>query len=226
MAASIASPKNTSHRMSCILMEKLKTLKKVSLCCVSFQFVFYDAILKKGKPNKKKQKRKTEGLESAVFGRDPGLLIYNSQFITVQIDTDYRHMICLGFAPVHIEFFFYVLYFFFIPPSTDGSHDMVLLWVGWLVYCGITLHGLPTKQISGQQGVNGGGAPNHTCVFSTWWSPQAGVLGHPAPQQVSLAGLSSATTTAPLANRVGLRCPAHPVLIGSRVGLPASGVCP
>lgn len=34
MAALIASPKNTSHRMSCILMEKLKTLKRF-LCVVS-----------------------------------------------------------------------------------------------------------------------------------------------------------------------------------------------
>lgn len=34
MAALIASPKKTSHRMSCILMEKLKTLKRF-LCVVS-----------------------------------------------------------------------------------------------------------------------------------------------------------------------------------------------
>lgn len=32
MAALIASPKNTSRRMSCILMEKLKNTSKVSLC--------------------------------------------------------------------------------------------------------------------------------------------------------------------------------------------------
>lgn len=58
----------------------------------------------------------------------------DSQFTvqTVQIDTDYRHMICLGFAPVHIEIFFlFVLYFFSTPPSTDGLHDMVV--VGWSV---------------------------------------------------------------------------------------------
>ena len=40
MAALIASPKNTSHRMSCILMEKLKILKRF-LCVVSHFSLFY-----------------------------------------------------------------------------------------------------------------------------------------------------------------------------------------
>lgn len=87
------------------------------------------------------------------------------------------------------------------------------------------LHGLPTQQISRQQGVNGGRAPNHSGVFPTRGSPQAGVLGHSTPKQVTSTGLASAATAAPLTNRVGLSCP-HPVLIGSRVGLPASGVGP
>lgn len=92
-----------------------------------------------------------------------------------------------------------------------------------LVCHGATLHGLSTQQISRQQGVDRRGAPNHTGVFSTRRAPQAGVLGHSAPKEVSSAGLASAA--APLADRVGLRR-SHPVLIGSLVGLPASGVCP
>lgn len=98
-------------------------------------------------------------------------------------------------------------------------------WVGWLVYRGITLHGLPTEQITRQQGVDGGGAPDNAGIIPAWRSPQARVLGHPTPQKVASAGLASTATAAPLAHRVGLRCP-HPVLIGSRVSLPASGVCP
>lgn len=74
MAALIASPINTSHRMSCILMEKLKNKKKTLqrffvLCLVSV--CLYDAFQKipkggekklaflspqKGKPNEKGQK--------------------------------------------------------------------------------------------------------------------------------------------------------------------------
>lgn len=103
---------------------------------------------------------------------------------------------------------------------------MTWWWVGWLVYRGIILHGLPTQQISRQQGVNGSWAPDHAGVLSVWRPPQAGVLGHTAPQQVASTGLASTATAAPLANRVGLCCPAHPVLIGSWVGLPASGVSP
>lgn len=98
------------------------------------------------------------------------------------------------------------------------------------MYRGITLHRLPTQQVSRQQGVNGGGAPYHAGVFSVGWSPQAGVLGHAAPQQVTSTGFapaaSSTATAAPLAHSVSLRRPAHPVLIGSLVGLPASGVRP
>lgn len=93
-----------------------------------------------------------------------------------------------------------------------------------LVCHGATLHGLSTQQISRQQGVNRRGAPNHAGVFSTRRAPQAGVLGHSAPKEVSSAGLASAAA-APLADGVGLRR-SHPVLIGSLVGLPASGVGP
>lgn len=90
------------------------------------------------------------------------------------------------------------------------------------MYRGIALHGLPAQQISRQQGVDGSGAPDHAGIFSTRRSPQAGVLRHPTPKQITATGLASA---APLTNRVGLRC-RHPVLIGSRVDLPASAVGP
>lgn len=101
---------------------------------------------------------------------------------------------------------------------------VVVGWlVGCLVYCSILLHGLPTQQVSRQQGVDGSGAPDPPVVLSARGSPQAGVLGHVAPQQVASAGLASA---APLAHGVGLSASAHPVLIGSRVGLPAGGVSP
>lgn len=122
-------------------MEKTKKTLKRFLCVVSRFSLFYMMHFKKYQKGiktcffffflqkkvnlTKKKKGKTEGLESAVcVVGTPGLLIHNSQFKTVQIDTDYRHMICLGFAPVHIEFFF----FFFsssAPPSTDGLHDTV-----------------------------------------------------------------------------------------------------
>lgn len=134
----------------------------------------------------------------------------------------------LGFCSCSHWFFF----FSFLNPPHPPPMAYMTWWrwvswlVGWLVCCGIILHGLPTQQISRQQGVNRGGAPNHACILSTGRTPQAGVLRHTAPQQVASAGLASAGAAAPLANWVGLRCPAHSVLIGSRVGLPARGVCP
>lgn len=99
--------------------------------------------------------------------------------------------------------------------------------------CAVGLHGLSAEQVSGQQGVDGGGAPDHAGVVPPGGPPQAGVLGHAPPQQVTSARLgsspssssSAATAAAPLADGVRLRRP-HPVLIGSWVGLPASGVGP
>lgn len=131
----------------------------------------------------------------------------------------------LGFRSCSYRIFF-VSFRFFPPHAPPMAYMTRWRWVGWLVYRGIFSHGLSTQQISRQQGVNGGGASNHTGVLSARRSPQAGVLRHAAPQQVASAGFASTTTTAPLANWVGLRCPTHPVLIGSWVGLPASGVCP
>lgn len=226
MAALIASPKNSlQNNFTQNVMYtygKTKNTPKVSLYRVSFQFVLYNAFkenTKKGKPKEKRTdaKQQDRSQQSMWFGLRPP----DSQFTvqTAQIDTDYRHMICLGFAPVHIEFF---IYFSNHPPPMA----YVTWWwwwrlVGWLVYRGVILHGLSTQQISRQQGVNGGGAPDHTAVVAAWRPPQAGIMGHPAPQQVASTGLASA---APLANGVGLCRPAHTVLIGSWVGLPASGV--
>lgn len=51
MAALIASLKNTSHKMSCILMEKLKTLERF-LCVVSHFSLFYVMHFKNTKRNK------------------------------------------------------------------------------------------------------------------------------------------------------------------------------
>lgn len=193
------------------------------LCIVSFQFfsVLFPLISKISKedkmfywPNnskpdqkKKKAKQKARSLQSVWLWP----CLSDSPF-TVQKSwnhTDYHH-ICLSFC-----------FLLSAAPSSVGEEEGGL--VGWLLVChGVTLHGLSTQQISRQQGVNRRGAPNHTGVLSTWRAPQAGVLGHSTPKKVSSAGLASA---APLADRVGLRC-SHPVLIGSLVGLPASGVCP
>lgn len=116
MAALIASPKNSLQKQrhtEChvYLWKRKKNTSKVSLYCVSFQFVLYDALkksTKKGKPNEKRTtaKQKDWSLQSLWLGLQPS----DSQF-TVQIDTDYRHMICLGLAPVHIDIFCFVLYF-------------------------------------------------------------------------------------------------------------------
>lgn len=140
MAALIASPnKNTSHRMSCILMEKLKKHLKgfFVLCLVSVCFIRCISKIpkrkkkllfsppKKGKPKEKKKRNRRTGVCS-LCGRDPGLLIHNSQFKTVQIDTDYRHMICLGFAPVNIEIFFFS--FLFSPAHPPPMAYMTRWW--------------------------------------------------------------------------------------------------
>lgn len=79
-----------------------KTKTQLSLCSL---FSLFQLIKKKKKKSSQKQKRnkgKTKDLESLCPCVDPSLLIYNSQFDIVQnSDTDYRHMICLGLAPVH-----------------------------------------------------------------------------------------------------------------------------
>lgn len=87
----------------------------------------------KGGKTKQKKRDKSESRRtgvSSLCGRDSRLLIHNSQFKTVQIDTDYRHMICLGFAPVCIDFF---SFFITHPPTTNALRDMVVVVVvGWL----------------------------------------------------------------------------------------------
>lgn len=157
-------------------------------------------------------------------------LIYNSQFETVSLDTDYRHMICLGFALAHFNHFSFFFSVLDISFASDPIPRQQLTQEGadW-VSLSRPLHGLSAQQISRQQGVNGGGAPDHAGVLSVGRPPQAGVLGDSAPQQVAPAGLAptaAATATAPLANRVGLGVPAHPILIASWVGVPARGGCP
>lgn len=61
------------------------------------------------------------------------------------------------------------------------------------------LHGLPTQQVPRQQRVDWGGTPHHSSVLPTRGSPQAGVLLHAAPKQLSAglcAGCSQAAATA------------------------------
>lgn len=101
MAALIASPK-TLHIECYVYLWQIK--QKHSFICVHSS-VCFNWSKKKKNPHKNRKgtevKQKTWSLFVHVV--DPGLLIYNSQFdIVVQnSDTDYRHMICLGLAPVH-----------------------------------------------------------------------------------------------------------------------------
>lgn len=98
MAALIASPQ-TLHAECYVYLWQTKQ-KHTFVCSLS---VF---LLIKNKQNPHKTERnkgKTKDLGSLCpCGVDPSLLIYNSQFdIAQNSDTDYRHMICLGLAPVH-----------------------------------------------------------------------------------------------------------------------------
>lgn len=73
------------------------------LLCSLFSLFQLTKKQNKTKNPTKTDKGKTKDLESICpCGVDPSLLIYNSQFDIVQnSDTDYRHMIYLGLAPVH-----------------------------------------------------------------------------------------------------------------------------
>lgn len=69
----------------------------------TFFFCVHSSVcLKKKKISQKRNKSKTKDMGSLCpCGVDPSLMIYNSQFDIVQnSDTDYRHVICLGLAPV------------------------------------------------------------------------------------------------------------------------------
>lgn len=95
MAALIASPK-TLHTECYVYLWQTKN----TVFCVHSS-VFNQK--KKKNPHKNRKDRgKTKELEPlSPCGVDPSLLIYNSQFdIDQNSDTDYRHMICLGLAPV------------------------------------------------------------------------------------------------------------------------------
>lgn len=137
MAALIASPTNTPHRMSCILMEKQtnkqtkKTLKRF-LCVVSHFSLFIQCISKipKGKktcffkPNKKKNKSKTEGQESAVcvVGTPAFWFTIHSskQFKLILIIATWFAWVLLLFI---LNFFLFVLYFSF--------HPTLHRWLTW-----------------------------------------------------------------------------------------------
>lgn len=78
-----------------------KQNKNTALSVFTLQFV---SICKKENPHKNRKGTKVKQKTWSLFVHvlDPSLLIYNSQFDIVQnSDTDYRHMICLGLAPVH-----------------------------------------------------------------------------------------------------------------------------
>ena len=114
---------------------------------------------------------------------------------------------------------------------TDYLHnDFFLL----LVFVSSVLHGLSTQQVPRQQCIDLGGTPHDASLLSTRGSPQAGVLLHTAPQQLSarLCSASQATAAAAVvvvvpvgrvADGVGGSGPSHPRLIGARRGLPAGG---
>lgn len=98
MAALIASPKLLHTECNVYLWQRKEN---TAFCVHSSVF----KLIKKQKNLLKqiRKKGKTKDLESLrPCGVDPSLLIYNSQFnIAQNSDTDYRHMICLGLAPVH-----------------------------------------------------------------------------------------------------------------------------
>lgn len=154
------------------------------MCCVElcshlfFSLSFFSSMEQNttkeegSKPKAKKRRRRVEANQrnwkSRVVGGDPRLLIHQSQFRTGYIDTDYHHMICLGFAPVHREtvlsvficcFFVSLVLISFSSTGVSGARVPV---GGRTV-----LHGLSAQQVSRQQIVDGGGASHHAGVVAT-----------------------------------------------------------
>ena len=99
------------------------------------------------------------------------------------------------------------------------------------------LHGLSAQQVPRQQRIDWGGTPHDPAFLRIGGSPQAGILLHAAPQQLS-ACLCSAATAAVAAAAVVVVVPvgrvadwmggsgagpAHPSLIGAWSSLPAGG---
>lgn len=99
------------------------------------------------------------------------------------------------------------------------------------------LHGLSAQQVPRQQRIDWGGTTHDPAFLRIWGSPQAGILLHAAPQQLS-ACLCSAATAAVAAAAVVVVVPvgrvadwmggsgpgpAHPSLIGAWSSLPAGG---
>lgn len=99
------------------------------------------------------------------------------------------------------------------------------------------LHGLPAQQVPRQQRIDWGGTPHDPSLLSARGSPQAGILLHTTPQQLSArlcSTCSQAAATAAAAVVVVVPVggvtdgmggsgpgPAHPCLIGAWSGLPA-----
>lgn len=106
----------------------------------------------------------------------------------------------------------------FLPSADDcGAHGVLSV-----------LDGFPTEKVARKQSVQRGGASDDPAVVTAGRAPQAaGVLGDPAPQQVttSFAGQTRGTPVASVTahQAVGAAGGAQPRLAGPRAGLPAGG---
>lgn len=139
MAALIASPKK--HITQNVMYTYGKTENTFSgffvLCLISVCFsTMHLENTKRGENNPKqgKTKQKKGQMQNrrtgaySLCGMDPGPLIHNSQFKTVQIDTDYHHMICLGFAPVFFLLLFCLVFLYFFSHPTLSPMAYMTWW--------------------------------------------------------------------------------------------------
>lgn len=100
------------------------------------------------------------------------------------------------------------------------------------------LHGLATEQVTRQQCIDWGGTAHDPALLCTRRSPQAGILLHATPQQLSTCFCSACCQAAATAAAVAVvvvvpvgrvtdwmggsrPCPTHPCLIRARSSLPA-----
>lgn len=126
-----------------------------------------------------KKKKKKKGAEEVGEGEQRGcsLVLLLSLLFTVTPTLIISTMICKVFAPVGV--------------CQAGAFSV--------------LHGLPTQQVARQQRIDLGGTPHDPSLLSTWGSPQAGILLHSTPQQLSArlcSACSQATATAAAAAAV------------------------
>lgn len=78
-----------------------------------------------------------------------------------------------------------------------------------LVPVGVSfLHGLPAEQVSRQQRVDRGRAPHDAPLLTARGSPQAGVLRHASPQQLSTRLCSARSQAAATVAAVAAAAPA------------------